>query len=31
MKPIPSETMNIYDAALIKKDVTLPAYFHYRK
>jgi hypothetical protein len=31
MKPIPSETKILYDAALIKKGVSLPAHFHYRK
>lgn len=31
MKPIPAETKILYDAALIKKGVFLPAHFHYRK
>jgi len=31
MKPIPSEIKILYDAALIKKGVALPAHFHYRK
>jgi hypothetical protein len=31
MKPIPAETKVLYDAALIKNGVSLPAHFHYRK
>jgi hypothetical protein len=31
MKPIPAEIKIPYDAALAKKDVPLPAHFHYRK
>ena len=31
MKPIPSEIKILYDAALVKKGVPLPAHFNYRK
>ena len=31
MKPIPAEIQIRYDAALVKKDVPLPAHFHYKK
>jgi integron integrase len=31
MKPMPAEIKIRYDAALVKKDVPLPAHFHYRK
>jgi hypothetical protein len=31
MKPIPAEIKIPYDAALAKKDMPLPAHFHYRK
>jgi integron integrase len=31
MKPIPAEIRIPYDAALVKKDVPLPAHFYYRK
>ena len=31
MESIPAESKILYDAALIKKDVPLPAHFYYRK
>ena len=31
MKPIPAEIKILYDAALVREDVPLPAHFHYRK
>jgi integron integrase len=31
MKPIPAEIKNRYDAALVKKEVPVPAHFYYRK
>ena len=31
MEPNPAETKIPYDAALAKKDLSLPAHFHYRK
>jgi hypothetical protein len=31
MKPISPEIKILYDAALIKKGIPLPAHFHYRK